>query len=128
MQKNLRKILIMDDDIQLRNLLKKMLKHLKFEAEVTKDGAEAIIVYREAMERGEPFDAIIVDLNIPNGMGGIETVRILKEIEPNLRAIISSGELTEELLTQYNKYGFESYIEKPVRMDLLKSTIEKVLV
>jgi len=57
----------------------------------TSEGRSAVKAYREAMDRGEQFDLVISDLTIENGMGGIETMRQLREMDPEVRAIVSSG-------------------------------------
>ena len=127
MQKKAKKILIMDDNIGLLKLLKRLLEQLNFEVELTKEGAEAISVYKEEMKKGNTFDLILVDLIIDGGIGGIETIEVIRKFDPNVKAIIISGELPEEIKEDHTKYGFDSFIEKPFKIEILKSVIEKVL-
>jgi len=127
MQKKIKKILIMDDNIGLLKLLKRLLEQLNFEVELTKDGAEAISVYKEEMKKGNTFDLILVDLIIDGGIGGIETIEVIRKFDPNVKAIVISGELPEEIKEDHTKYGFDSFLEKPFQIEILKSAIEKVL-
>lgn len=127
MQKKIKKILIMDDNIGLLKLLKRLLEQLNFEVELTKDGAEAIRVYKEEMKKGNTFDLILVDLIIDGGIGGIETIEVIRKFDPNVKAIVISGELPEEIKEDHTKYGFDSFLEKPFQIEILKSAIEKVL-
>ncbi len=127
MQKKIKKILIMDDNIGLLKLLKRLLEQLNFEVELTKDGAEAISVYKEEMKKGNTFDLILVDLIIDRGIGGIETIEVIRKFDPNVKAIVISGELPEEIKEDHTKYGFDSFLEKPFQIEILKSAIEKVL-
>ena len=127
MQDKMNKILIMDDSANLLKLLKRLLEQLNFEVELAKDGAEAIRIYKEEMKKGNAFDLILVDLIIDEGMGGIETVATIREFDPNVKAIAISGELPDEIKEDLAKYGFDSYLEKPFKLEILKNTIEKVL-
>ena len=126
MQNRVTKILVMDDNANLRKLYKKLLEKINFEVELTKDGEEAIKVYKEEMEKGNPFDLILVDLNIDKGIGGIEAVRTIREFDPNIKAIVVSGQLPSEITQHPAKYGFDSFLEKPFKLESLKNIIEKV--
>jgi len=128
MKKKTKKILIMDDNIGLLKMLKRLLEQLNFEVELTKDGAEAIGVYKEEMKKGNTFDLIIVDLIIDGGIGGIETIGSIRAFDPNVKAIVISGELPDDIREDHTKYGFDSFLEKPFQIENLKSAIEKVLV
>ena len=81
----------MDDEASLRKMLGRMLKNLGYESEFAKDGAEAIEMYKAAKKSGKPYDAVILDLTIPGGMGGKEAIEKLLEIDPEVKAIVSSG-------------------------------------
>lgn len=127
MRDKVKKILVMDDNSELLTLLKRMLEHLKFEVVLTTEGAEAIRVYKEEMEKGNPFDLIMVDLKIDDGIGGIETVRTIRKFDPNLISIVSSGELSSDILNNQTKYGFSALLEKPFNLENLKNVVEEVL-
>lgn len=121
------RILVMDDEPSIRTLLSAILKHFGYDITTVPDGAEAIREYNEARERGEPYAAVIMDLTIPGGMGGKETIRALREIEPNIKAIVSSGYSNDPVLADYQRYGFVARVEKPFRMQELGKVLRAVL-
>jgi two-component system cell cycle sensor histidine kinase/response regulator CckA len=91
------------------------------------DGTEAIREYQEAIKSGIPFDAVIMDLTIPGGMGGKETIRRLREIDPKVKAIVSSGYSNDPVLAEYQAYGFLGRVEKPYRIQELEKTIAQIV-
>jgi PAS domain S-box-containing protein len=121
------KILIMDDEEMIREMLGKMLSMAGFEAELTNDGAEAIKQYAKAQKSGQPFDAVILDLTIPGGMGGIEALEKLLEIDPDAKAIVSSGYSEDPVMAKYRKYGFSAVITKPYSMGELEKTLRHLI-
>jgi PAS domain S-box-containing protein len=121
------RILAMDDEPGIRTLLAAILKHFGYDTTTVQDGAEAIREYQAAREQGKPYAAVIMDLTIPGGMGGKETIRALLEIEPNIKAIVCSGYSNDPVLAEYQKYGFIARVEKPYRMQELGKTLKNVL-
>ena len=117
----------MDDEPGIRTLLTAILKHFGYEITTVCDGAEAIREYQEARDKGRPYAAVIMDLTIPGGMGGKETIRALREIDPAVRAIVSSGYSNDPVLAEYQKYGFVARVEKPYRMQELGKTLREVV-
>jgi two-component system, cell cycle sensor histidine kinase and response regulator CckA len=105
----------------------KMLTHLGYKSEVARDGAEAITLYREALESGNPFDIVIMDLTIPGGMGGVEAIRKLLEIDPGIKAVVSSGYSNDPVMSDYTNYGFKGCIVKPYKVFELGEVIRQVL-
>ena len=71
-----------------------------------RSGESALKLYREALQAGDPFRAVIMDLTIPGGMGGAETLQILRELDPNVKGIVSSGYSNDPVMAEYGKYGF----------------------
>lgn len=118
-----KKILIMDDEEMVREIIGTMAAHLGYESESAADGVEAIELYQRARESHHPFDAVIMDLTIPNGMGGKETIEKLLEIDPQIKAIVSSGYCDDPVMGHYKDYGFSGAIKKPYRI----ATFSKVL-
>jgi two-component system cell cycle sensor histidine kinase/response regulator CckA len=106
-------ILIMDDLEIIRFSLYLMLSGHGFKAHLTSNGSDAIESYIKAKVSGQPFDAVIMDLNIPGGMGGKETIKKLLEIDPEVRAIVLSGNLDNPVMTNYWEYGFKGALHKP---------------
>lgn len=123
------KILVMDDEEPVRKTAKDMLSYLGYEAELAADGNEAIAMYRDALEKNSPYAAVILDLTIPGGLGGRETIKQLKELDPGVNAIVSSGYSSDPIMAAYAKHGFNGIIIKPYRIkdiaDVLQRTISR---
>ena len=103
----------MDDEALIRDLTGNMLNHLGYQVDFAKAGETAIIKYRSAMEAGSPFDAVILDLTIKGGMGGEETIRQLRKIDPDVKAIVSSGYSDNPVIARYADHGFREVVAKP---------------
>ncbi|MBN2185957.1 MAG: PAS domain S-box protein [Dehalococcoidia bacterium] len=121
------RILVMDDEEIIRELLYRELTDVGYEVTVTEDGTEAIERYREAREAGHPFDAVILDLTIPGEMGGKEAMEGLLEIDLHVKAIVSSGYANDPIMSGYKKYGFGGIAVKPYRVDELVKTLYNLL-
>lgn len=121
------RILFMDDDSDIRELAGAILALLGYETTLTSDGAEAIREYTAAREAGQPFAAVILDLTIPGGMGGKEAVKKLREIDPGVRAIVSSGYSNDAVSAEYHAVGFVGMVAKPYRMDDLAKVLREVI-
>jgi len=121
------RILLMDDEEIVRKVTGEILKVLGYEVECARDGAEAIRLYTRAMESGRPFDAVIMDLIIPGGMGGRETIKQLRELDPNVKAIVSSGYSQDPILADFAAYGFCEVLAKPFSSSTLSGVLYKVL-
>lgn len=117
------RILVMDDDRIVRNTLGRMLQQLGYKPDLASDGQEAIQMYIEARQAGIPYHAVIMDLTIAGGMGARETVHKLRQIDDELKAIVSSGYSSDEVLINHSKYGFCGAIEKPVEIDRLSQVL-----
>jgi CheY-like chemotaxis protein len=120
------KVLIMDDEEVIRQVAGEMLQYIGYKVESAKDGSEAIEIYMKALLAGNPFDAVIMDLTIPGGMGGKETIKKLLEIAPNVRAIVSSGYSNDPVLSNFKDYGFVGVIKKPYRFDELIEQLDGI--
>jgi PAS domain S-box-containing protein len=121
------KILVMDDEESLRNLARQVLERLGYDVRLAAEGDEAIEQYKNARESGEPFDAVILDLTIPGGIGGRKTIKRLKEIDPEVKAIVASGYSNDPVMANFKEYGFSGYISKPYRIDKLGQVVHEVL-
>jgi two-component system cell cycle sensor histidine kinase/response regulator CckA len=110
------KVLVMDDEEIIRLVSGNMLSHMGFRVSLARNGEEAIEAYRKAMENGEPFDIVILDLTVRGGMGGVETVTHLREMDPGLRAIVSSGYFRDPVMCNFSKYGFKGTLPKPYKI------------
>lgn len=104
-----------------------MLKRLGLETVAVADGAEAIRVYREALAHGPRFDLVILDLTIPGGVGGEETIRELLQLDPQVRAIVSSGYSNNPVLSDHQSYGFKGMVSKPYELADLALIVDQLL-
>ncbi|MHB8066530.1 MAG: CHASE3 domain-containing protein [Desulfobaccales bacterium] len=121
------RILVMDDEESIRNLLDKILNRIGYEASFARDGSEAVEAYTRAKESGRPFTAVICDLTIRGGMGGREAIRELISIDPQIKAIVSSGYSDDPAMADYQKYGFSGVIAKPYRINELSYVLQEVI-
>ncbi len=121
------KIIIMDDQQSIRILLQNMLQKLGFEVEAAIDGDDAIQLFELAKQTSGIAPIVILDITIPGGMGGIETMEILRMKEPNLKAIISSGYSNIAVMSEYKKYGFLGVLPKPFSFTELNNLLKVVL-
>ena len=122
-----KRLLLMDDEEQIRVMSREILEQLGYAVEVASSGEEAIRDYKLAMEEGKPFDAVLLDLTVKGGMGGIETIRHLSDLHPDVKAVILSGYIEDPVLSDFRAYGFRAAVMKPVAIPKLKETIENVL-
>ncbi len=121
------KVLMMDDEEFVRTVAGAILKDLGYDVAFAKDGAEAIELYRKDKESGQCFDAVIMDLTIPGGMGGKEAIRELLKIDPDVKAIVSSGYSNDPIMSDFQKYGFKGIMEKPYKVEDISKMLKKVI-
>ncbi|MEZ5357779.1 MAG: response regulator [Candidatus Zixiibacteriota bacterium] len=121
------RILIMDDVMAVRKLAGRVLERLGYDVEYASDGEEAIRLYSDARNTNWAFDAVIMDLTIPGGMGGLEALKRIKEIDPAVKAIVSSGYSNDPVMASYESYGFKACVIKPYRPNQLASVVNSVV-
>jgi PAS domain S-box-containing protein len=121
------RILVMDDEESVRTVAERMLLKLGYGVQCVHDGAEAIKLYEQAKRKGQPFDAVIMDLTIPGGMGGKETIEKLLKIDSRAIAIVSSGYSNDPIMSNYEKCGFKGVVTKPYRIEELSWVMRDVL-
>ncbi len=121
------RILVMDDEADILTLVREMLRMLGYEVETARDGVEALDRYQQARITGAPFAAVIMDLTVPDGMGGKEAIRKLRELDPDVRAIVSSGYSYDPVMASFREYGFTGVIPKPYLMEDLGRVLQEVL-
>jgi signal transduction histidine kinase/ActR/RegA family two-component response regulator len=121
------RILVMDDEASIRTVLGHMLNKLGYEAVCVANGEHALQTYQNARKNKELFDAIILDLTIPGGLGGKETLELLLELDPQIKAIVSSGYGDDPIMANYEKFGFKSVIAKPYKISELSVVLHDVL-
>jgi CheY-like chemotaxis protein len=121
------KILIMDDEIQIRKVLGEMLETCGYHCQTAKDGEEALMVFKQAQKTGAPFSAVILDLTIPGGLGGKDVINRLLAIDPQVRAIVVSGYSNDPVLANYQDYGFKGRVAKPFNLVDLSVVLNSVI-
>ena len=121
------RILVMDDDEMIRSITQNVLDHLGYTVVLAADGQEALRLYRENREAGTPIDLAIMDLTIPGGMGGKETIRELLVLDPEAKVIVSSGYSNDPVMANYREYGFAAMLSKPFDVRELSTEIDRVL-
>jgi two-component system, cell cycle sensor histidine kinase and response regulator CckA len=118
--------LIMDDEELVLKIGANLLKHMGFEPVCVKRGEDAIDEFCRARETGRPFKVIIMDLTITGGMGGVDTVARIKEIDPGARVIVSTGYAHDLTVSEHTRFGFDGAIIKPYTFEEFRKAIEAV--
>lgn len=121
------RILVMDDEECIRNILYHALSAFGYSPFLSKDGGEAIELYLTALKSGNPFDALILDLNIKKGMCGDETISRLLKINPEAKAIVSSADYNRPAIRNYKDFGFKGILPKPYSLNQLKTELYNVM-
>lgn len=120
-------LLVMDDESLLRELARSMAVHLGYEVAVAEDGAEAVVLAKNAAERGEPFSAAVLDLTVPGGIGGREAARMIAASSPSTKLIVSSGYSNDPVLADPARYGFSGMVAKPYTIEAMAAELSRVL-
>ncbi len=122
-----KKILLMEDEKNIRDDISKLLKLMGNEVISMENGEQTIQIYREALDKGRPFDVVIMDLTIPGGMGGKETMKNLLKMDPKVKAVVASGYSDDLIMVEPEKYGFRGVIPKPYNIEELNKVLGQVL-
>ncbi|MCK5916148.1 MAG: response regulator, partial [Deltaproteobacteria bacterium] len=115
------RILVMDDEELICEILSGFLKGLGYEVVTVSDGREALKEYRQ-----QKFSLVILDLTIPGGLGGRETIKLLKNYDPEVKAVVSSGYANDPLMAAYEKFGFCGCLNKPYILDDLLQLVDRI--
>lgn len=121
------KILVMDDEELIRNVSTAMLTKLGYETHTASDGEEAITRYLQAKKDGQPFDLVIMDLTVPGGMGGKEAISHLRKLDPQIRAVVSSGYANDPIMANFSEYGFCGVAPKPFSLQDFSKLLQTIL-
>jgi two-component system cell cycle sensor histidine kinase/response regulator CckA len=121
------RVLVMDDEQMIRDVAGELLKALGHEVEFAGRGEDTIVKYRMAKQAEKPFDVVILDLTIRGGMGGAETIQKLLALDPDVKAIVSSGYSDDAALSNYREQGFRAFLKKPYNLENLRRTLNSLL-
>ncbi|MHB1565541.1 MAG: response regulator [Acidiferrobacter sp.] len=121
------RILVMDDEYFIRDMLGRLFAHFGYEVGFAKDGDEALSIYKAAHVDGHPYGLVIMDLVIPGGMGGRETIGQLLAFDPHAKVIVSSGYANDPVMADWERYGFCEAVIKPYSNDQLHTIVQRLL-
>jgi DNA-binding NtrC family response regulator len=121
------KVLVMDDEEVICRITGKIVRSLGHECETAEKGESVVAMFKAAHDEGRPFDLVILDLTIRGGMGGAETLQELLAIDPEVKAIVSSGYTDDDVLSDYRSQGFKLFLKKPYNLEELRDGINSVL-
>ena len=117
----------MDDEEMIREACRQMLAHLGYSTICAADGKEAIELYRQHLASGQRIDAVIMDLTIPGGMGGLEAAAAILALDAKARLIVASGYSNDPVIARFREYGFAGSMIKPFSLSILSDTLHRVL-
>ena len=120
------KVLVVDDEPAVNEVIRDALELSGFEVDCAFDGEQAIERLGQALEQGRRFDLAILDLTVPGGLGGKETIKRLRELDPELKAIVVSGYSNDPVMANFDSYGFDGCVRKPFQLDELARTVSQV--
>ena len=125
--RGVRRVLILEDEPLIRQLIEQNLRAAGCEVTPTCDGAETVARYQESLAAGQPYDLLVMDLSIPGGMGGAAAMEKLRALDPDVRAIVSSGYSDDPVMSRYLDYGFRAVLPKPYQPQELRELVEELL-
>ncbi|WP_166404978.1 PAS domain-containing hybrid sensor histidine kinase/response regulator [Desulfonema ishimotonii] len=121
-----KRILVMDDEEMVRNIAGRMLAHLGYGYAVAEDGHDAVEIYEKALNNSRPFDAVILDLTAADGPGGQETLQRLRQADPQVKAIVSSGYAEDPVMLRFREFGFADVIPKPYSIRIMADALARI--
>jgi CheY-like chemotaxis protein len=121
------KVLLMDDEQIILDVTLEVLKFLGYEVMFAREGQAAIELYTHEKTAGAPFDLVILDLSVPEGMGGKEAIGQLKVFDPEVKAIVSTGHTNDPVVLDFGSYGFSGKLTKPYKINDMKNVLEKLI-
>ncbi|OVE77110.1 hypothetical protein BVX99_03510 [bacterium F16] len=121
------RILVLDDNYLMLEILEHMLLTVGYETVLTQDGQETVEAYKQSLVETHPFDLVLLDLTIPGGMGGLAALKELQTLDPTVKAVVSSGYSNDPVMANYEEYGFCGVVSKPYRIHELASLLNKAM-
>jgi CheY-like chemotaxis protein len=121
------KVLLMDDEQIILDVTLEVLRFLEYDVMFAREGASALDLYKHEKEAGVPFDLVILDLSVPEGLGGKDAIALLKAYDPAVKAVVSSGYSNDPVVMDYAGYGFSGKLSKPYKISDLKDLLENMI-
>jgi CheY-like chemotaxis protein len=121
------KVLLMDDEQIIVDVTLEVLRFLDYEVMFAREGAAALELYKQEKESGAPFDLVILDLSVPEGLGGKDAIALLKAYDPGVNAVVSSGYTGDPVVVEYERYGFSGVLSKPYKISDMREMLEKMI-
>ena len=121
------KVLLMDDEQIILDVTLEVLKFLGYDVMFAREGKEAIELYKQEKNAGAPFDVVILDLSVPEGMGGKEAIGLLKAFDPHVKAVVSTGYSSDPVVLDFAGYGFSGKLTKPYKINDLKNVLVELI-
>ena len=119
------RVLFMDDEEAIRDVMGLMLRRHGFHVTVVGDGCEAVAAYDAAMVRGIPYDSVVLDLAVPGGVGARDAIGALRRLDPGVRALVSSGHARDPVMVDPAAHGFAGVVPKPYSIAELVAALER---
>ena len=119
-------ILFMDDEHDIRHLMESMLNSLGHISVGTAHGEEAVVAFTNAQNLDQPFDLVILDLTIAGGLGGLETLSLLRKLDLQVKVVVASGYSDDPVMSNFRKFGFSGILPKPFNLSDLTLTIDQL--
>jgi two-component system cell cycle sensor histidine kinase/response regulator CckA len=126
-KKGFGRILVMDDELPIREIARASLAHLGYDVDTAEHGTETLQKFESAKAEGRPYSVVIMDLTVPGGMGGKETMKRLLDIDPKVQAIVSSGYSQDPVMANYRDFGFAGVVEKPYKIESLAKLLAALI-
>jgi nitrogen-specific signal transduction histidine kinase/ActR/RegA family two-component response regulator len=121
------RVLVMDDEEDIREITRDILEDLGYTVDSVENGSDAVNRFLKMKEEGKPYSAVILDLTIPGGVGGKEAIEKLLKIDPDIKAVVSSGYSTDPIMANYRDYGFSAVLAKPFRPQEISKVLQELL-
>lgn len=118
-----KRILVLDDDPQIQTIAALFVESVGCACHCVSSGEEAVAAYQIAIEEGRPYLLVLLDLNIDQGMGGVETVAALQRVDPEVTAILSSGDSADPAMCNFREYGFTTTLAKPFELEKFRNLV-----
>lgn len=120
------KVLIVDDEDDLRKVAQMILTRCGYECVQCDNGQDAVKIYQSLFRTGTPPDVVLMDLTLRGGMNGTETAAEILDLDPDARIVCTSGSVTQEVQMVFLERGFVGVLPKPYEAGELTQTVHSI--